>query len=121
MLLNSFYKILKRESGAGSVNAVISFDKEHPIFRGHFPGHPVVPGVCMIQTLRELMELETDKKLRIATGDNLKFLAIINPEEHHSVDVGINYSVNGDIYTINASLSAPQSVFFKFKGTFTIL
>jgi 3-hydroxyacyl-[acyl-carrier-protein] dehydratase len=118
MLLNSFFTILKQESDSGSVKALISFDKSHPIFNGHFPGHPVVPGVTMVQILREIMEIQTGKKLKISTGDNLKFLAVINPEEHHQVEVVISYSIKENTYSLNATLSAGPVTFFKFKGTF---
>jgi 3-hydroxyacyl-[acyl-carrier-protein] dehydratase len=117
MLLNKFYTLVTQESQGGKVKAVISFTRSHPIFDGHFPGHPVVPGVCMIQILREIMEIEVAHKLRIRFGDNLKFLAIINPEQHKEVEVRIDYS--GDYSLIvNATLEAGEVTFFKFKGTF---
>lgn len=118
MLLNNFFKIISQQVEPGTVKAVVSFEKNHPIFSGHFPGHPVVPGVTMIQTLRELMELHTDRKLRIVTGDNIKFLAIINPEEHREVEVVMTYVQTGDSYTVNATLLAGPVTFFKFKGSF---
>ena len=117
MLLNSFFAILKQESENGTVRALISFDKSHPIFKGHFPGHPVVPGVTMVQILREIVEIQTGSKLKISTGDNLKFLAVINPEEHHEVEIVISYVISGNTYTLNATLSAGPVTFFKFKGT----
>ena len=99
------------------MNASITFTKSHPIFSGHFPGHPVVPGVCMIQILREIMEIEVAHKLRITEGDNLKFLSIINPEEHQQVDVVMSYG-GADPYSVNATLLSGDTTFFKFKGTF---
>jgi 3-hydroxyacyl-[acyl-carrier-protein] dehydratase len=116
MLLNKLYTLVKQESDHGKVHAVISFNRSHPIFDGHFPGHPVVPGVCMMQIIREIMEIEVAGKLKIAHGDNLKFLSIINPEEHHEVEVVISFS--GDTKLgINATLQAGTITFFKFKGT----
>jgi 3-hydroxyacyl-[acyl-carrier-protein] dehydratase len=118
MLLNNFFKILQQNAEPGSVKAVISFERTHPIFAGHFPGHPVVPGVTMIQALREIMEVQTSSKLGITTGDNLKFLSIINPEEHHEVEVVITYTKSERTYSLNATLLAGTVTFFKFKGTF---
>ena len=118
MLLNKFYTLIKQESENGKVTAVVSFNRSHPIFDGHFPGHPVVPGVCMIQMLREIMEIEVGAKLRITFGDNLKFLSIINPDEHKEVEAHITYSPAGSAFNVNASLLAGSVTFFKFKGTF---
>jgi 3-hydroxyacyl-[acyl-carrier-protein] dehydratase len=117
MLLNKFYTLNKQESENGKVTALISFNSAHPIFEGHFPGHPVVPGVCMIQILREIMEVEVAHKLRISLGDNLKFLSIINPAEHNEVEVLISFTGNGTLNII-ATLQAGAVIFFKFKGTF---
>jgi 3-hydroxyacyl-[acyl-carrier-protein] dehydratase len=118
MLLNKLYTLRKQESENGKVTALISFNKAHPIFEGHFPGHPVVPGVCMMQILREIMEIEVGQKLRITLGDNLKFLAIINPEEHHEVEVVLSYTPVDTSLNVNATLQAGTVTFFKFKGTF---
>jgi 3-hydroxyacyl-[acyl-carrier-protein] dehydratase len=117
MLLNKFYTLVSQESEGGKVKAVITFTRSHPIFDGHFPGYPVVPGVCMIQILREIMEIEVAQKLRITFGDNLKFLAVINPEEQGQVEVRIGYS-GGNSLNVNATLEAGEVTFFKFKGTF---
>ena len=57
ILLNEFYTILQRTPGPGVVKATISINKKHRILEGHFPGLPVVPGVCMLQIVRELMEV----------------------------------------------------------------
>jgi 3-hydroxyacyl-[acyl-carrier-protein] dehydratase len=118
MLLNHFYTLLKQESEGGKVTAKISFDKSHKIFDGHFPGHPVVPGVCMMQILREVMEVEVGQKLRIIKGDNMKFLAIINPEENQEVEVAIAHTVADDMINLNATILSGAVTFFKFKGTF---
>ena len=118
MLLNHFYTLLKQQSEGGKVSAAISFNKDHTIFSGHFPGHPVVPGVCMMQILREVMEIEIAHKLKISKGDNMKFLSIINPELNKDVDVAISFVQHADAYSINASLFSGSVIFFKFKGTF---
>ena len=118
MLLNKLYTLVKQESENGKVTATITFNRAHPIFEGHFPGHPVVPGVCMIQILREVMEIEVGARLRITFGDNLKFLSIINPDEHKEVETQITYSASGSSVNINASLVGGPVTFFKFKGTF---
>lgn len=118
MLRNKLYKVLRSEAAGESVRSSITFDRAHPVFEGHFPGHPVVPGVCMMQILREVLEDHVAHKLRITRGDNLKFLAIINPDENKEVDVDLTYSVSDGSYNVSGSLQAGSITFFKFKGTF---
>lgn len=74
--LNSFEK-----TESGSFVAQISLNKNHEIFKGHFPGNPVTPGVCMMQIVKELTEEFTGNQLFLKTASNVKFMAIINPFE----------------------------------------
>ncbi|HEY9044425.1 MAG TPA: hydroxymyristoyl-ACP dehydratase [Ohtaekwangia sp.] len=117
MLLDNFYSIVKKEPAASGGNAVIAINASHKILQGHFPGQPVVPGVCMMQIVRELTELFVAKKLRITEGDNLKFLSIIDPRQNNEIDVTLNWKEEGGIYIVNATLFAGAVTFFKFKGT----
>ena len=118
MLQGPFYTIDNFSKEGESVMATIALNNNHDIFRGHFPGHPVVPGVCMMQIVRELMEKASGKRMRIAVGENMKFLSIINPLENPVVEVAINFSAEPDLFKINATLFAGPVTFFKFKGGF---
>jgi 3-hydroxyacyl-[acyl-carrier-protein] dehydratase len=120
MLANDLYKVISNQSDPGKLKARITFDKKHRIFNGHFPGHPVVPGVCMMQIVREVMELDQDKRLKIAVGNNLKFMNIIDPEQNAEVDVTVTYTQEGNDYKINAMLLEGNVTFFKFKGVLQI-
>jgi 3-hydroxyacyl-[acyl-carrier-protein] dehydratase len=117
MLRNDFYQssIIQRD---GDLSATIKFNKEHRIFEGHFPGSPVVPGVCMIQIVRELMEDAWRTKLQVMSGDNIKFLAVINPNETPEVQASVQFISRDEIVEVQASLFLEQVTYFKFKGTF---
>ncbi|HYI78754.1 MAG TPA: hypothetical protein VEW65_14120 [Chryseolinea sp.] len=117
ILLNDFYTIQDRTSSPGVVKAIISINKEHHILEGHFPGLPVVPGVCMLQIVREIMEVNSNKKLKITEADSMKFLSVINPEQNKDVEVTINYTEDAGKFSINATLFAATVTFFKLKAT----
>jgi 3-hydroxyacyl-[acyl-carrier-protein] dehydratase len=117
ILLNDFYTILQRTPAPGVVKATIAINKKHRILEGHFPGLPVVPGVCMLQIVRELMEVTSGKDLKLTEADNMKFLSVINPEQNTDVDVTINYTEEAGKFNINATLFAGTVTFFKLKAT----
>ena len=117
MLQNNFYQSVATNNN-GEVSATISFQKDHPVFAGHFPGNPVVPGVCMIQIIRELLEDALKMKLLIRFGDNVKFLSVINPIETPTVQASIQSVVKEDAIEVQASLFNGQVSYFKFKGSF---
>ena len=117
ILLNDFYSIIHQESAAGSVKAKLSINKTHKIFHGHFPGLPVVPGVCMVQMVREILEVSLDKTLKIETADNIKFLSVIDPRQHGEVSASIDYTEADNAFSINATLFADQLIFLKLRAT----
>lgn len=81
MLLKDFYKVEKLEkTDQGKYTAIITLNKEHNIFKGHFPGNPVTPGVCMMQIIKELSQDILESSLIMTSSSNVKFMALINPE-----------------------------------------
>jgi 3-hydroxyacyl-[acyl-carrier-protein] dehydratase len=80
MLLQDFYKIISLEKTAESKYLVmILINEEHEVFKGHFPGNPIMPGVCMMQIIKELTEQITQSSLFMQSLSNVKFMALINP------------------------------------------
>lgn len=92
-ILTDFYTLQSYEKAEnGSFVANIKLNKDHDIFKGHFPGNPVTPGVCMMQIVKELTEEFTNSKLFLKTASNVKFMAIINPFE--TPDLIIQLDIN---------------------------
>ena len=54
-------------------------DASHPVYRGHFPGHPVLPGVCTLQLVRECLNRGTGRRFRYAAIRECKFLGMVVP------------------------------------------
>ena len=61
--------------------AVFQTNPEHAIYKAHFPGNPITPGVCIIQVANELLEKHLGKRLYLKTIKNVKFLSVIIPAE----------------------------------------
>ena len=59
MLLDNFYTILSSESSDSTIWTIqIKLNPGHPVYQGHFPEHPVVPGVCLLQLIKECVFLQ---------------------------------------------------------------
>lgn len=81
MLLQDFYKVNSLEKVSDqSYQVDLTLNARHEVFKGHFPGNPVTPGVGMMQIIKELTEEITGKKLFLTNASNVKFMALINPE-----------------------------------------
>ena len=122
MLQGNFYTVVNNnQSTAGAVSALLELNPEHHIFEGHFPQVPVVPGVCMMQMVKELVEDFVGKKLRLSKADHLKFLTIINPRQNKLLQADVSILPNThDGFQVTAAFFHEETVFFKFKGGFVL-
>jgi 3-hydroxyacyl-[acyl-carrier-protein] dehydratase len=96
MLLKDFYRIQSFEkTGDNQYSAIILLNAGHEVFKGHFPGNPVTPGVCMMQIIKELVQQVTDAKLTLKNASNIKFMALINPEVNPELRLDLEISESG--------------------------
>lgn len=77
--LRCFVLVDPRSTSDTHYRTVLCFPPDHPSFPGHFPDHPLVPGVlvleCVAQALRDW------RNQRLARVREAKFLAPLYPEE----------------------------------------
>lgn len=78
-LKNDFYELTATESSDSLPVYHIRLHPDNMIFKAHFPGEPVTPGVCLIQMGMELAEEYLQKKLRLRLLKNVKFLSVVSP------------------------------------------
>ncbi|AEW87153.1 3-hydroxyacyl-ACP dehydratase [Flavobacterium columnare NBRC 100251 = ATCC 23463] len=98
MLLNGFYNVNQLDQLTDNKYlAQVTLNPRHEIFKGHFPGNPVTPGVCMMQIIKELLEEILHTELRMTASSNVKFMAIINPETNPELVLELDLS--GDLDT----------------------
>ena len=121
MLTDPIFKFLSINSTEGLIIAALEIDADHEIFNGHFPDHPVVPGACMVQVVKDVLERNLDTTLQLKIANNLKFLALIDPNITTDLQLQLNYTIEDDLVKVNGDLLFEDVVYFKFQGVFTIL
>lgn len=65
----------------------LRLNPEHNIYRAHFPGNPITPGVCLIQMVGELLQEKFQTVLDLKKVINLKFVATISPIDQQIIDI----------------------------------
>lgn len=120
LLLQDFYTLDDYQTPAPDrVLAQISINRNHDIFRGHFPGHPVTPGVCMMQIIKEIGERWAAVPLLLQTARNVKFMSVINPEADPSVQLEIQVeTTEADQVAIKCTAYHRDTIALKFNGVF---
>jgi 3-hydroxyacyl-[acyl-carrier-protein] dehydratase len=123
MLLSDFYNLnivsVQSLADKTKVEAEIVLNSTHPIFKGHFPNLPIVPGVCMVQLVKGIAEKQLSQKLFLSSASNIKFLSVLNPEVHQRVNVKVQWtqSISSE-YAIESKLFFGEVTFFKMKANF---
>lgn len=116
MLLNHFIRIISCTEEEGVYYVTTEIDPAHKIFEGHFPGQPVTPGVCLIQSLKEIVEQVRDVKLKLYSAVSIKFLAVINPNISREVKWEINITGNEPYLDVKCIAFWNEKVCLKFAG-----
>ena len=78
-LNNGLYTVESTEVTGEGFDALIRLNPSHFIYAAHFPGEPITPGVCILQTALELLELFLGTVLSVERVKNVKFLKVITP------------------------------------------
>ncbi|HCU54249.1 MAG TPA: hydroxymyristoyl-ACP dehydratase, partial [Gammaproteobacteria bacterium] len=61
----------------------------HPALPGHFPGHPVVPGVVLLDAVVAALTGHAGGPVRVTGFPNIKFLAPLRPEREFEVTFAV--------------------------------
>lgn len=64
---------------AGTRVGIFEFPAEHPIFSGHFPEYPLVPGVYLLQSLWLVLCLGTQSTPVLKSVRTTRFQAQVRP------------------------------------------
>ena len=78
---DSLYSVTQSRKTEGGFEFDISLFPEHFIYKAHFPGEPITPGVCIIQIATELFSLAMDAPMSLYSAKNVKFLKIVSPSD----------------------------------------
>ncbi|HRN57643.1 MAG TPA: 3-hydroxyacyl-ACP dehydratase [Agriterribacter sp.] len=121
ILKDDFYTVIQLTEEGNTARAVLELNPEHPVFEGHFPGQPVVPGVCMVQMIKEILETVTAKNLVLQQADHIKFLSVINPKEGKPLSASVQYNDKGEegIHIV-ASLHCAERICLKCSCVFAV-
>ena len=86
-LKDNLYTIISQQEADGHPAFRVRINPEWPIYKAHFPGHPITPGVCILQMVQELLQGFLHRELSLRKAKNVKYLAIISPEEMSDLTV----------------------------------
>lgn len=116
LLKDKFYHIesVKKENGHAKYS--ISLPADCNVYQGHFPGNPVCPGVCEIETVKELTAELVGCKLAVANIKRCRFTSVATPKACPVMEVEISLVNTEHGFTVTATISDGKKQYMDFKG-----
>lgn len=72
------------------IAAHIVVPHDHPSLAGHFPGHPIVPGVVLLDCVLDAIRSRAGSPIGLASIVSTKFLQAVAPESR--IDLRITFT-----------------------------
>ncbi len=114
-LENELYKLVDRDDRSARVRLL----PDSVIFKAHFPGNPVTPGVCQVGMVEELAEMILDCKLHLREVKSLKYLEVLRPQPDQIVVISFDNLAPEDAeLKVKGSIAAEDKMVTKFSLVF---
>lgn len=117
MPLSSLYTITALEQSENQITGTLRIDAAHPVFQGHFPGSPVLPGVVQLEMVKTVLSKAFEKPFALKEMSTCKFLEVLNPVETPELTIHIQYK-DGASLDVNVSGKQDEKTYFKARASF---
>lgn len=106
-LKDDFFRIVGNDENDGNLFKII-LNPSHDILKSHFPGNPIVPGVCQIQIITELMEMLLGQRLYLSEVKNIKYLSVLVPNDKEIIAVSFK-KIDKDEISVKVSVTVSSN------------
>lgn len=106
-----FFTLESGEKNGNSATYHCRLHPEAPVFKAHFPGFPVLPGVLTLKMVVDAINASqffSTQTLTVQSIGNAKYLAVVNPQETQEVEISV---------ALKAEKNADELTVFQFKAT----
>lgn len=106
-----FFTLEAGEKNGNSATYRCRLHPEAPVFKAHFPGFPVLPGVLTLKMMVDAINASqffSTQTLTVQSIGNAKYLAVVNPQETQEVEISV---------ALKAEKNADEPAVFQFKAT----
>ena len=118
MLEYELYTVIDRTDNAVTVRML----PESAIYKAHFPGDPVTPGVCQVGMVQEQLEKMLGGRLSLREVKTLKFLDVLRPENGGDVVLQFDkQEIVGNLLSVRGIIRVGERTYTKFSLIFEIL
>lgn len=121
MVLKDFYSVVSSQESGGVHSTTLRINPGHDIYKGHFPGRPVTPGVILMQLFKEEAERLSLKDLRLEKASNVKFTAVVDPNEDDLLILNSSINVDHGTLSLRGTAENNKTIAIKFQAVYQII
>jgi 3-hydroxyacyl-[acyl-carrier-protein] dehydratase len=115
--MTTLYTILNLTTAGNTFHVSIAFNPSHPVFEGHFPGKPIVPGVVLVEISAAVASLVAGKELSVKEASVIKFLRVIEPLVNPVIKmIGVILEDKNGSFRADLSFTSGDVIYAKLKG-----
>ncbi|TBW29258.1 hydroxymyristoyl-ACP dehydratase [Gramella sp. KN1008] len=118
MILKDFYEVSDNGKTEDVYLTTLKVNKEHEIFKGHFPNRPVTPGVVLMQLFKEEAERIFKRKLQLVRADNVKFIAVFDPNQDEELQLESQLEENGEFIKLKGVAKNSRGIVLKISSLY---
>lgn len=116
-LEGNFYTIHAITTGnPGEYTISAELFADHPIYKGHFPEQPVVPGVCTLTVIRECLAKIMGREVTFTAIKECKYLSALIPQSNIPITINITIADDSQLRATVVNGNSSQSV-LKLRAT----
>ncbi len=116
MLLNKYFTIHSVERRDEDTIFHVTLNPNHEIYRGHFQGNPISPGVCTVEMVKECAQQITEAPLSFANIKNCRFISLLTPASESELLVHVNLTESEEGYAIKANVNGQEQAYLTLSG-----
>ena len=117
-LKGSLFNII--EDDVENTKFTIKLNKEDVVYKGHFPGFPVTPGVAQLQIVQELLEYTFNSEFNLLSISKCNFLKVIDPNKVSSLDFEFFIQKLENGIKVKAISKSEKDIFLKLSAIYSI-
>lgn len=115
MLTNYFTLLDQQPQQDGSILFTVKLNPDCEVYKGHFPGNPVCPGVCNLQMLKECVEHHTNKSLIISDIKQCRYTAILSPLTQSILNFKAMITEAENGYAVQGTVNDERNIYIDIK------
>lgn len=107
----------------GGITTVTAVDKDEPCFAGHYPDHPILPGVLLVEMMQRAVRRYAWQRLgrpvRLQTLTRARFSAPVGPGDEVTTECGL--TADGGRLDVTARCRTGHGRVASLRATYELL